>query len=158
MELDFSIPLFSTITLEETIALAKKGHEGQFRFDGITPFWMHLFGVASMVSDADPMVDEKRKARWMHDYLEDVLKVKNKEDIEKAIVWMASVGFGRRVITTTVLLTRLPDVPYEIYLIGVKADPWARDSKIDDMLYNLGDSPSPKQVKKYAKGIKFLLS
>lgn len=135
-------------------ALAFEGHAGQFRFDGVTPYFTHLEGVASKFTDNDEM----EAAAWLHDYLEDVLKCKTSEDIEKACIFLQAKGFTTAIIATVVYMTRLPDTDYDFYLSVIKMNPYAKAIKIIDILYNLGDSPSKKQVKKYAKALTYLLS
>jgi hypothetical protein len=44
------------------------------------------------------------------------------------------------------------------YLRRIKSDPVAKRVKIADMLANLGDRPSERQIVKYAKGLLILLT
>jgi hypothetical protein len=46
---------------------------------------------------------------------------------------------------------------YGKYLEPIKNNPLAKKVKIADMLANLADSPTEKQIQKYAKGLLFLL-
>lgn len=139
-------------------ALARAGHQGQFRHDGVTPYIVHVQQVAELARVWHPNVDEFEAAAWLHDYLEDVLKVNSKEGMMAAITFLEKEGFTTSTIATVVYMTRLPDQTYEFYLESVKINPWAKSLKAIDNLCNLADSPSKNQVKKYAKSLKFLLS
>ena len=46
---------------------------------------------------------------------------------------------------------------YEDYLGGIKGNPIAKKVKIADMLSNLSDHPSDRQIVKYAKGLLLLV-
>lgn len=46
---------------------------------------------------------------------------------------------------------------YEEYLARVRANPIACRVKVADMLHNLSDSPTQKQILKYARGLLILL-
>ena len=61
------------------------------------------------------------------------------------------------VITCVIALTNKGDIGYERYLSRIKANPVARKVKIADMLANLGDHPTERQMVKYAKGLLALL-
>jgi hypothetical protein len=67
-------------------------------------------------------------------------------------------GFSEEVITAVVSMTKIEGESYEDYLIRVKPNVLATAVKIKDMLVNLSDEPSKNQVKKYAKGLTFLLT
>jgi hypothetical protein len=55
------------------------------------------------------------------------------------------------------MLTKTEGAKYEDYLAAIRRDPIARKVKVADMLANLGDSPTERQVLKYAKGLIILL-
>lgn len=125
-----------------TIAL--KGHEGQFRRDGVTPYIKHPATVAMLARHEPEMV---RCACWMHDLLEDTpITV---EDLRK---W----NTPEVVIEAVVLLTRRKDVPYFDYLRLVAVNPLALKVKIYDMVANLTDAPSFKQIEKYTAALQYL--
>ncbi len=134
---------------EEIVSLAKKiateAHAGQFRRNGVTPYIEHPAAVASKV--AGDLIAEA--VAWLHDVLEDTDCTK--EDLEVA-------GIPAEVIDRVVLLTNRGDVGYENYLRRIKADAIAKRVKIADMLSNLGDNPSERQIVKYAKGFLVLLA
>lgn len=54
------------------------------------------------------------------------------------------------------LLTKRSGLSYEDYLRGVRGNALARKVKIQDMLDNLSDSPTDRQIVKYAHGLLML--
>ena len=124
--------------------LATQAHAGQFRRDGVTPYIRHPENVARMA----------KRYGWkfevvslLHDVLEDT-KVTAKD--------LESRGFSEEIITAIIILTKTGKVSYEEYLHKVKWNVLARTVKILDMISNLADSPTDKQLRKYAKGLEFL--
>lgn len=126
-------------------ALAHQAHSGQYRRDGITPYIVHPEAVAARIAD-DPTA---QAVAWLHDTLEDTDLTENA---------LRAAGLGDDVVSTVRLLTRDASQPYEDYLASIKAHPIAKKVKIADMLANLSDHPSDKQIVKYAKGLLFLMS
>jgi hypothetical protein len=55
------------------------------------------------------------------------------------------------------MLTKTEGARYEDYLAAIRRDAIARKVKVADMLANLGDSPTERQILKYAKGFIILL-
>jgi (p)ppGpp synthase/HD superfamily hydrolase len=133
----------------QVVTLAKKiateAHGSQFRRDGVTPYIEHPAAVVSRVA-GDPTAEA---IAWLHDVVEDTDRTK--EDLEAA-------GIPAAVIDRVLLLTKRGDIGYEKYLRRIKADPVAKRVKIADMLSNLSDSPSERQMVKYAKGLLVLLT
>lgn len=125
--------------------LAAVAHRGQFRRDGVTPYVRHPEAVAARVS-GDPIGEA---VAWLHDVL---------EDTEVTAEEMRQHGIPDEVIACVRLLTKTKDVDYEEYLASVKQDAVAKKVKIADMLSNLSDHPSERQILKYAKGLLVLLS
>jgi (p)ppGpp synthase/HD superfamily hydrolase len=126
--------------------LARTAHAGQTRWDGITPYIEHPMRVANACRD----IDEKCVA-MLHDAIEDTgVTVDN----------LLESGVPQHIVEAVLALTKpvIHPVSYEKYLIQVKANPLATRVKIQDILDNLGDQPSSKQVKKYAGALKFLLA
>jgi len=126
-------------------ALAELAHSGQFRRDGTTPYIDHPRAVAARAA-GDPTIEA---VAWLHDVLEDTSVTEGT---------MRDRGIPDDVIACVRLLTHDDRVEYEEYLAGIKANPIAKRVKIADMLTNLGDRPTDKQILKYSKGLLFLLS
>jgi (p)ppGpp synthase/HD superfamily hydrolase len=134
-------------TLEEIIEISRQAHLGQYRFDGVTPYFTHVEGVANSFSGGG-ITGTLQMVAYLHDVLEDT-----------SLTAQALLGLGIHpsVVEAVVAITKVKDEDYFVYLARVKANDWAKRVKIADILYNLGDSPSRNQVKKYAKALKFLL-
>ncbi len=122
--------------------IARQAHAGQFRRDGVTPYIVHPEAVASRV-----FKPEEKATAWLHDVLEDTHMTK--QDLLDA-------GIPENVVEAVVIMTKTEGVSYSDYLVKVKENPIARVVKIADMNSNLADTPTPKQIAKYAEGLKFL--
>ncbi len=137
--------------IEKAKRFATEKHKGQFRFDGVTPYINHPEDVARRVAetlDKDGMMESYVIAALCHDLIEDVSVTE--DDLREA-------GFPEESILAIKILTKTPGEDYFEYLKKVKENPIARKVKICDMLSNLSDSPTKRQVKKYAEGLSFLL-
>lgn len=120
--------------------IATEAHAGQVRRDGITPYVKHPESVAARVA-GDPRAEA---VAWLHDVLEDTS-------------WTASdlrrEGLPPEVVDAVVLLTKADGGDYGAYLHRVRANPLACRVKIADMLANLADRPTDRQIAKYAQGL-----
>lgn len=123
--------------------IASNAHQGQFRRDGDTPYMHHVQDVAERCSKLGL---NTYITAILHDVLED--SAITRADLRK-------MGVSRRVIEAVVAISKAGE-DYDTYLARVKADPIARAVKIQDMLSNLSDDPTPNQIRKYAKGLLFL--
>ena len=124
--------------------IAVKAHEGQFRKGGEIPYVTHPQRVAKRVV-GDP---EAEAVAWLHDVLEDSEVTENQ---------LLDAGIPQNVVDAVKVLTKSKEIPYEIYLEKVKSNPLALKVKVQDMLDNLSDKPSKKQILKYSKGFLVLL-
>jgi len=130
-------------------AIAGQAHAGQFRYDG-TPYIMHPARIVAklrrshFMDDADDVI----AVAWLHDTFEDTPT--KPIDLEKA-------GLSENIIMAVIALTRTEGQSYEGYLQGVKMNPLAARVKFVDMMDNLSDHPTEKQIIKYCKGLLFLL-
>jgi (p)ppGpp synthase/HD superfamily hydrolase len=123
---------------------AQMAHTGQFRRDGITPYFQHVDGVARLVK---PQKSEYIATAYLHDVI---------EDTDYSSVDLLKVGFPKMVVNAVLILTKFDHLSYEEYLKKVKENVIAKAVKIADMTYNLNDTPSPKQIEKYKKGLEYL--
>ena len=120
--------------------VATEAHEGQFRRDGVIPYITHPRAVASRVgNDSDAQV-----VAWLHDVIEDC-DITAEDLIEK--------GFSEGQIKAVKVMTKTEGNSYGEYLEKIACSPLASKVKIADMISNLADTPSNKQLKKYAKGL-----
>ncbi len=120
--------------------IATAAHVGQFRRDGATPYIEHPQAVARRVAGDD----RAEAVAWLHDVLEDTAETPQS---------LADKGIPADVIASVEALTKGEDVDYDLYLDGILADPIAKRVKIADMLTNLSDQPTNKQIRKYATGL-----
>jgi (p)ppGpp synthase/HD superfamily hydrolase len=126
------------IKLSEQIAT--EAHAGQFRRGGIVPYIDHPKTVVGRVG-GDP---EAQIVAWLHDVI---------EDSEHTAETLQEAGIPSRLVSDVVLLTKTPETVYEDYLEQVASSSIATRVKIADMLSNLADDPTKKQIRKYAKGL-----
>ncbi len=120
--------------------IAFEAHEGQFRRGGEVPYIEHPRAVAERVG-ADP---DAKVVAWLHDVLEDTHITADN---------LLARGIPQRLIDCVQLLTKSRETVYDAYLDRIAACPIAARVKVADMLSNLADAPSKKQIRKYAKGL-----
>jgi len=122
--------------------IATKAHAGQKRRDG-TPYIRHPERVAARCK-----TDQEKAVAWLHDVIEDCPG------------WTAA-KLGKRGISDpvswAVLLLTKGAWPEQDYLPLIKDNALAKAVKIQDMLDNLGDKPTEKQIVRYARSLLFLL-
>ncbi len=123
--------------------IATLAHQGQFCRDGVTPYIEHPRRVACRLTT----FDEKCVA-WLHDVIEDA----NLHGYR-----LNDKGVPAYITNAVIDLTKFPSDPLEVYYERIKKNPLAKAVKIQDMLHNLSDNPTKKQVIKYSKGLLFLL-
>lgn len=136
--------------------LAIHFHDGQFRRDGVTPYIIHPQSVANRVRGVVSGWNEAFRqlaeaVAWLHDVVEDT---RCTELILREIFWRDS-----RVVDSVMLLTKKPGTVYEDSIRSIIAAtelPAARIVKIQDILSNLADSPSPAQINKYSRALLLL--
>lgn len=115
-------------------ALAHKYHEGQFRWDKVTPYVTHPEAVAANFTD------EKLKAvALLHDVI---------EDTPCTVIDLKKAGIPMDVIGSVAFLTREEGQDYLEYILELKKDEMARQVKIADINHNLL-TVSPKNQSKY---------
>lgn len=130
----------SIVTLAE--AIAREAHDGQFRRDGVRPYIVHPEAVAARLENPD-----EKAVAWLHDVIEDT----NCDASQ-----LRQAGIPEHIVEAVQLLTKSKGISYQDYLQTVAANPLARAVKIADMLSNLADSPTERQIVKYARGLLIL--
>jgi len=138
------VPPLMNEVVRRAAELARVLHDGQYRRDGVTPYIRHPEAVASRVA-GDFMAEA---AAWLHDVLEDTAATE--ETLREAQI-------PEEVIMCVVKLTNQGTMGYDRYLAQIRADPLAKKVKIADMLSNLSDHPTNRQIVKYARGLLVLL-
>lgn len=135
--------------LVRELSIAK--HAGQFRNDGVTPYYTHLEDVATLLSDAGEC-DELVAAGWGHDLFEDT-NITPQD--------LLNLGVSKRVVDTILLVSKKPNHTPEdhtLYIQKISESTWATKLKIADMLCNISDKPSKNQKKRYKRDIWFLFT
>ncbi len=131
--------------IEKAKEIAHRAHSGQTRRDGVTPYIHHPEAVVSRLSGEHPHVIA---TAWLHDVI---------EDTAETATTLLEAGIPKEVVEAVVTLTKTDWMDYPNYLDSVHENPIARKVKVADMLANLADSPTPRQIRKYAKGLLFLV-
>lgn len=124
--------------------IASDAHDGQYRRDGVTPYIEHPAAVASRA----PKSPAAQAAAWLHDVLEDTELTRDD---------LLARGIPESVVVAVEALTKQEGLSYEENIQRAAANELATDVKVADMLSNLADSPTKNQIRKYAKGLLFLL-
>ena len=133
--------------LEKARNFAKERHEGQFRRDGVTPYFDHCEKVASLVDS-----EFEKCMAYCHDLIENG-KARYQEIDEE---------ISKDLVNPIISLTNVKGVDYFYYIRSIKND-YPNDFyneilkvKIADIVANLTDSPTPEQIKKYVKALNIL--
>jgi (p)ppGpp synthase/HD superfamily hydrolase len=132
--------------IETSKQVASRAHSGQHRRDGWTPYINHPAAVAGKLARESAVVIA---TAWLHDVLEDTAETAET---------LRAAGLPDSVIHAVEVLTKTEGVRYDEYLLGVRQNWIARQVKIADMLHNLSDAPTERQIIKYAKGLLLLLN
>jgi (p)ppGpp synthase/HD superfamily hydrolase len=128
-------------SIEISKRVASRAHSGQHRRDGWTPYINHPAAVAGKLAGESAVVIA---TAWLHDVLEDTAETPET---------LRAAGLPDSVIHAVEVLTKTEGVGYDEYLSGVRQNWIARKVKVADMLHNLSDSPTERQIIKYAKGL-----
>lgn len=118
-------------------------HAREFRRDGVTSYITHPEAVANRLKHE---CKEVVAVAWLHDVLEDSPHFSH----------LLIAYFPQSIIQSVQTLTH-GDENYFDYIKRVKADPIARKVKIADILHNLSDAPTKKQLLKYSRALIALL-
>ena len=135
---------------EKALKLCFHAHKDQTDKVGI-PYVFHPFHLAEQMEDESSTV-----VALLHDVV---------EDTDYTLEDLRQMGFSTEVLEAVALLTHDPAVPYEEYLIPIKANPIARRVKLADLTHN-SDPTRVREVtpqmearwEKYRKAKAFLTS
>jgi len=125
--------------------IANRCHLGQTRRDGITPFITH---VERVVKRCERYGVEAEIVATLHEILEDSPITLN--DLERK-------GFSNNILEAVSCLTKDNHQSYSAYINGIKNNNLARLVKIQDILDNISDTPSTKQIRKYSEALLVLV-
>ncbi len=128
--------------------LCYQAHMGQTDKVGL-PYVFHPFHLAEQMTD-----EVTTTVALPHDVI---------EDTPYTIEDLQAMGFAPEVLEAVALLTHDPSVPYEEYLVPIKANPIARCVKLADLAHNSDPARGRKiaagltaRWEKYRKAIAFL--
>ena len=129
--------------LEKAYTFAKEKHEGQFRRDGVTPYFTHCEKVASLLDG-----ELEKAVAYLHDTVED----------ERCNINEIELVFGEQIAGFINVLTKIKDWTYERYIerFNYPANRRMKLIKIADIVANLSDNPTKKQIEKYNKALRIL--
>lgn len=136
---------------ELALKIAIEAHGQQYRHDFVTPYINHPISVANRVYLRYGNQIDKIATALLHDSIED-------SDGKVTREILISRGVKENIVDAIVLLTKTKDTDYENYLARIAENEIACNVKIEDMIDNLSDKPSLKQISKYGKGLQFLVS
>lgn len=133
--------------LERAEQIARQAHEGQFRRDGVTPYIAHPERVVARLRTMGITDEVTLAVAWLHDVV---------EDVDSGLDMIENADLPREVKRCAFLMSRASKESYESYLLWVKFNNLTRIVKIADILDNLSDAPTEKQIVKYAKALLYL--
>lgn len=132
-------------------ALSINAHDGQFRRDGVTPYTAHTKAVVKILCRLAiqfnwDMITLYRRCAIGH--LHDT-----KEDTNMTLDDLSNKGIPLAVRQGVDILSKRPDEEYDDFISRILPHEDERWVKIADILANLGDDPTPKQMIKYGKAL-----
>lgn len=136
--------------IETAMEIAKRAHEGQTRNDKTTPYFVHPLAVAKRLSDSGESA-EVVAAGFLHDVL---------GDTPVSVCDLQAHGIPDSVIEAVRLLTKkkgAEKISNRSYVTAISGNIIARRVKIADMLHNLSDKPTERQIMRYSRGLLVLV-
>lgn len=140
--------------LPEAHNFARLAHKGHFRRDGRTPYFEHVEAVSARVEG-----ELAKSVALLHDIV---------EDTQITTEQLSSYGFPWEVVEAVGILTKSKEgfidrahimcYPEWIREIKNSGNKLAIEVKKADMLSNLSDDPTPRQIEKYVEGLGILLN
>ena len=130
------------MTLSEIQELATIAHTGQYRRDGVTPYIEHPQAVAALLTG-----EKEQMVAWLHDVI---------EDTDYTAQMLLDLGVDPSVVSAVEIMTHHDDEPYMVYIDRVAQNLLSRTVKLADIQANLSDSPTDRQIQKYARAESYL--
>ena len=118
-----------TETTKKAMKICFKAHKNQIDKSGL-PYVFHPFHLAEQMQD-----ETTTTVALLHDVV---------EDTDYTLEDLKEMGFAPEVLEAIALLTHDPAVPYEEYLIPIKANPVARCVKLADLAHNSDPTRAPE--------------
>lgn len=113
----------------KALRLCFEAHKDQVDKTGV-PYVFHPFHLAEQMQD-----ETTTTVALLHDVV---------EDTDYTLEDLKEMGFAPEVLEAIALLTHDPAVPYEEYLIPIKANPVARCVKLADLAHNSDPTRAPE--------------
>ena len=141
--------------LDPAQIISQYAHQGQRRRSG-EPYFLHPQEVANIIVKYYPSDTIAYYVAMLHDALEDGIPLGNLADEEEFfnILMHEIPDMDTQLIDTiynsTVALTKTAGSDYIDYVINLSSDKHAFRVKLADMMQNIGDNPSERQVIKYS--------
>jgi len=123
--------------------LAILWHNGQTRRDGVTPYFKHVEDVARRCMKYG---EKEQIVAYFHDILE-----------QTEVPLCVFDDFTEDIFVAVKILTKSNGTSYNQYISHIKNNELARRVKIQDILSNLSDDPTKKQIRKYAEALLVLV-
>lgn len=127
--------------IEKAREFATKKHKGMFRKNSVTPYITHPERVADLLDN-----NELKVIAWLHDILEDT------HTTYEEIV----AEFGETIARDVRTLTHCDTETYDDYIERISTSPFMRQVKVADIVANLTDDPTEKQIRKYVKALQIM--
>lgn len=142
-------------SLDSAQIISQYAHQGQKRRTG-EPYFLHPQEVADIVKKYYSDIETYYTA-MLHDALEDGIPLGNIKDEEDFFNMLAaelpaeSIDSIDDIYNSVVDMTKPEGSDYFEYVIKLSDNPIALRVKMSDMMQNISDFPSAKQVVKYSK-------
>lgn len=145
--------------LDDGQILSQYAHRGQKRRTG-EPYFFHPQGVADIIRKYYPNDSAAYYTALLHDAIEDGIPLGNIQDVDELYDYLTDIieddELVSEIFNSIAALTKPAGGDYFSYIESLSGEPTAFKVKIADMMHNLSDNPSEKQIKKYSKAFSVL--
>lgn len=128
----------------KAMEIAEMVHADQYRHDGNTPYIAHINTVVDLLPDNSDL----KVIGYLHDVIEGT-----EEDFNSLV----GQGIPIDTVKEVAVLTKNKGQSYEEYISRIRPYKKATAVKIADIVSNLTDKPTKKQIKKYYKALVMLM-
>ena len=134
----FQIDIHEQLRMAED--LARQAHEGQTRRDRSTPYIRHVEDVARRSGSSK----EEKTVGWLHDVVEDSFIT---------LEYLRNLGFSEEIVNAVDSVTKREGESYHNYIMRCRKNIIGRQVKFHDMMSNLCDNPTKRQILKYSRAL-----
>jgi len=130
---------------DDMLKIASKLHEGQYRWDGKTPYIHHPREVARVVLDNQlfTFMNNRLEVLCGAALLHDVI-----EDTDVTVQGLIDMGVSEEITRVVNILTKYKGESYYDYIMRVKKDKLATEIKLADLEHNMSDMAVVPESKK----------